>query len=144
MGHRPSIEAWSGQGTTFEISNGVYQDIAFDKVEPADRTVAQALFDSSRAETETVTIRDTTRNLVEAPMLDMWPRSGAIVDFGLKTKERYEVLYYPLRQGDIVNPHGRFPLCDSVGYYRGANALNAHCRRAAVPGWSGFSKCCLL
>ena len=27
-------------------------------------------------------------------MLDAWPRAGAIVDFGLKSQEHYEALYY--------------------------------------------------
>jgi hypothetical protein len=47
-------------------------------------------------------LRDTTRNLVEAVLFDVWPRSGAIVDFGLRTQEHYEALYYPLRHGDIT------------------------------------------
>lgn len=47
-------------------------------------------------------VRDTTRNLVESIMLDVWPRRGAIVDFGLKSQEHYEALYYPLREGEIT------------------------------------------
>jgi hypothetical protein len=46
-------------------------------------------------------VRDTTRNLVEAITLDVWPRDGAIVDFGLKSQEHYEALYYPVREGEI-------------------------------------------
>jgi hypothetical protein len=47
-------------------------------------------------------VRDTTRNLVEAIWLDVWPRSGAIVDFGLESQEHYEALYYPVREGEIT------------------------------------------
>ncbi len=79
----------------------VYEDIAFDKMEPADPAVAQTLFERSRAQTGTQHIRDTTRNLVESLMLDVWPRAGAIVDFGLKSQEHYEALYYPVREGEI-------------------------------------------
>jgi hypothetical protein len=47
-------------------------------------------------------LRDTTRNLVEAIWLDVWPRNGAIVDFGLVSQEHYEALYYPVREGEIT------------------------------------------
>ena len=47
-------------------------------------------------------IRDTTRNLVEAVLMDVWPRQAAILDFGLDTQEHLEALYYPLRHGDIT------------------------------------------
>jgi hypothetical protein len=80
----------------------VYEDIANDKLEPADPAVAQALFDRSRTETGTRQIRDTTRNLVEAVMLDVWPRNAAIVDFGIRSQQHYEALYDPLRHGDFT------------------------------------------
>jgi hypothetical protein len=79
----------------------VYEDIADEKAEPADPSVAQALFDRSRAQAEPRPVRDTTRNLVESIWLDVWPRSGAIVDFGLKSQEHYEALNYPIREGEI-------------------------------------------
>lgn len=47
-------------------------------------------------------IRDTTRSLVKAVMLDVWPSVATVVDFGLNTQEHYEALYYPLRHGDIT------------------------------------------
>jgi hypothetical protein len=47
-------------------------------------------------------VRDTTRNLVESVLLDVWPRNGAIVDFGLKSQEHYEALYYPVREGELT------------------------------------------
>ena len=47
-------------------------------------------------------LRGTTRNLLAATWADEWPRDGAIVDFGLRTQEHYEALYYPLRHGDIT------------------------------------------
>jgi hypothetical protein len=46
-------------------------------------------------------VRDTTRNLVDAIWLDVWPRPGAIVDFGLKSQEHYEAIYYAVRNGEI-------------------------------------------
>ena len=54
------------------------------------------------ADADSETVRDTARNLVESIMLDMWPRRGAIVDFGLKSQECYEALYYPIREGEIT------------------------------------------
>ena len=89
-------------GITPEQFRFVYEDIAFDKVEPADPAVAQALFDRSRSQAGQHRIRQTTRNLVESIMLDVWPRSGAIIDFGLKSQEHYEALYYPVREGEIT------------------------------------------
>ncbi len=54
------------------------------------------------ADADSPPVRDTTRNLVESIMLDVWPRRGAIVDFGLKSQEHYEALYYPVREGEIT------------------------------------------
>ena len=51
---------------------------------------------------ETPALRDTTRNLVEAILLDAWPRAGAIVDFGLDSQEHYEALYHGVRNGEIT------------------------------------------
>jgi hypothetical protein len=89
-------------GITPEQFAFVYQDIAIDKMEPADPAVAQTLFGRSQAQAGTQPIRDTTRNLVESLMLDAWPRAGAIVDFGLKSQQHYEALYYPVREGEIT------------------------------------------
>ena len=47
-------------------------------------------------------IRDTTRNLVEAIRADEWPRNGALVDFGIRSQEHYEALYYGVRDGQIT------------------------------------------
>ena len=80
----------------------VYQDIRFDKREPADDAVARALFDQSRIQAATPTVRPTTTNLVEAVMLDVWPRPPAIVDFGIRSQAHLEALYYPLRHGDFT------------------------------------------
>jgi hypothetical protein len=67
-----------------------------------DPAVARTLFDQSRTQTATRAIRPATKNLVEAVMLDVWPRNAAIVDFGLRSQEHYEALYHPLRHGDIT------------------------------------------
>ena len=80
----------------------VYADIAFEKIEPADPTVAQALFDRARGGGESPRIRDTTKNLIEAIWLDVWPRAGAVVDFGLSSQEHYEAIYYGVREGEIT------------------------------------------
>lgn len=79
----------------------VYQDIAFEKFQPADATVAKELFSEAKKRTETPAIRPTTKNLVTALLLDTWPSHAAIVDFGLDTQEHYEAIYYPLREGEI-------------------------------------------
>ena len=43
-----------------------------------------------------------TMNRVESFAMDAWPRPAAIVDFGLKTQQHYEALYYPWRRGEIT------------------------------------------
>jgi hypothetical protein len=80
----------------------VYQDIKFEKLEPADDTVARTLFDQSRVQPETPTLRPATQNLVTAVMLDMWPRQPAIAVFGIRSQAHLEALYYPLRHGDFT------------------------------------------
>jgi hypothetical protein len=80
----------------------VYEDIAFDKVEPADPAAAQALFEQSRAETERPPLRPVTKSLILAVTLDVWPNPAAVNDFGIRSQEHYEALYYPLRHGDIT------------------------------------------
>jgi hypothetical protein len=47
-------------------------------------------------------IGDTTRNLVESVLLDVWPRQAAIAEFGIRTQEHLEALYHPLRHGEIT------------------------------------------
>ena len=34
-------------------------------------------------------------------VFDAWPSNAAIVDFGIRSQEHYEALYYPVRQGEI-------------------------------------------
>jgi hypothetical protein len=87
----------------------VYEDIAFDREEEVDQSVARRLFDraaelttAGSSEEQPPKVRDTTRNLVESLKLDVWPRAGAIVDFGLKSQQHYEALYYPVREGEIT------------------------------------------
>jgi hypothetical protein len=80
----------------------VYEDIAFDKVEPADPAAAQALFDQSRATAERPALRPVTKSLILAVTLDVLPNPAAINDFGIRSQEHYEALYYPLRYGDIT------------------------------------------
>jgi hypothetical protein len=47
-------------------------------------------------------IRYATRNLVEAMMLDVWPRHTAIVDFGIDSERHYEALQFPIRNGELT------------------------------------------
>lgn len=47
-------------------------------------------------------VRDTTRNLIDAVLMDAWPRNAAIIDFGLDSQKHYEALYYPIRAGEIM------------------------------------------
>jgi hypothetical protein len=47
-------------------------------------------------------VRPVTKNLVEAIMLDVWPRTAAVIDFGLDSRRHYEALYYPVREGEIT------------------------------------------
>lgn len=80
----------------------VFQDIRFDKREPADETVARRLFEGAHPPRSEPQLRDTTRNLVEAVLFDMWPRSAAIIDFGLNSQRHYEALHYAIREGEIT------------------------------------------
>ncbi len=56
---------------------------------------------SDRNDWDLKRVRQTTRSLVQAIMDDVWPTPAAEVDFGLKSQEHYEALYYPLRNGEI-------------------------------------------
>jgi hypothetical protein len=47
-------------------------------------------------------VRQTTRNLIESVMMDVWPRNAAIIDFGLDSQQHYEALYYPIREMEIM------------------------------------------
>jgi len=47
-------------------------------------------------------LRDTTRSLIKAITLDVWPSVAAVVDYGIHSQEHYEALYYPLRHGDFT------------------------------------------
>lgn len=94
--------------------NFVYEDIAFGAKEDVDERAARRLFDKSNfakavAEADQASFgeqlakaRDTTRNLIEAVAMDAWPRSGAIVDFGIDSQRHYEALYYPIRNEEIT------------------------------------------
>ncbi len=44
----------------------------------------------------------TADNLVQAMMLDIWPRMAAQVDFGIDSQEKYEAYYDPIRVGEIT------------------------------------------
>jgi hypothetical protein len=43
-----------------------------------------------------------TQNLIDSLMLDIWPRSAAIVDFGLDSVAHYSALQRPIRAGEIT------------------------------------------
>jgi hypothetical protein len=58
--------------------------------------------DQAKTQTGVRAIRPATKNLVESVLLDVWPRNAAIVDFGIRSQEHLEALYYPLRHGEIT------------------------------------------
>jgi hypothetical protein len=80
----------------------VYEDIDSERLEPADSAVAQSLFDRSRSEIDRPPLRDTTRGLIKAVTLDVWPSVATVVDYGIDSQEHYEALYHPLRHGDFT------------------------------------------
>jgi hypothetical protein len=86
-------------------------------------------------------IRDTTRNLVQAVLLDVWPRNAAIVDFGIDTQEHYEALYYPLRHGDITPGQVDAALGKGMVLTELVNAAphNPHKGIVFHTGWDGLS-----
>ena len=43
-------------------------------------------------------VRPVTAHLVHSVLLDTWPNSPAVVDFGLESQKHYEALYYPIPQ----------------------------------------------
>ena len=47
-------------------------------------------------------VRPVTAHLVHSVLLDTWPNSPAIVDFGLESQKHYEALYYPIRNREIT------------------------------------------
>jgi hypothetical protein len=44
----------------------------------------------------------TADSLVHAVMMDMWPATPSIVDYGLVSQAHYEALYYPIRRGEVT------------------------------------------
>lgn len=60
------------------------------------------LAQNERFFTERSEVRETTRDLIDSVMMDMWPRNTAIVDFGLDSQRHYEALYYPIREWEIM------------------------------------------
>jgi hypothetical protein len=57
---------------------------------------------SDRFFAELQAVRQTTADLIHSVLLDVWPRPGAIVDFGLDSQEHYQALYYPIREHEIL------------------------------------------
>lgn len=43
----------------------------------------------------------TADSLVDAVILDVWPSTPVVIDFGITDQEHYEALYYPIRNGEI-------------------------------------------
>ncbi|MBX9583975.1 MAG: hypothetical protein K2X87_27055 [Gemmataceae bacterium] len=82
-------------------------------------------------------VRQTTRSLVEAIMFDEWPSLAAQVDFGLKSQEHYEALYYPLRNEEITPTQLDGALCHGPKITELANAApsNPHKGLVFVTDW---------
>ncbi len=100
---------------TREDLNAVYDDLAQEDDAGIDERPGRRLFDmanyeravanadkAGEFEEQMTKVRDTTRNLMQCVMMDGWPRSGAIVDFGLDSQQHYESLYYPIRNDEIA------------------------------------------
>jgi hypothetical protein len=94
--------------------NSLYEDVFMNTPHAPDERPARRLFDVAnyaRAvaaaykagdfDEQLTKARPTTRNLIEAVMLDTWPRAAAVVDFGLDSQTHYESLYYPIRNEEI-------------------------------------------
>jgi hypothetical protein len=43
-----------------------------------------------------------TRSLMLAIILDTWPNEAACNQFGIRSQEHYEAIYYPVRHGEIT------------------------------------------
>jgi hypothetical protein len=46
-------------------------------------------------------IRPVTQDCFNSMMMDEWPHTAAVVDFGLRSQAHYEGLYYPIRDGRL-------------------------------------------
>lgn len=85
-------------------------------------------------------IRDTTRSLVEAIEMDVYPTAAAVVDFGVTDQAHYEALYYPVRAGEITAEQldaalGNGPALTALA--RGARS-NPHKEITFVTAWDGL------
>ena len=47
-------------------------------------------------------LRPATKNLIAAILLDTYPNVAALTDFGIRTQEHYEAIYYPVRECQIT------------------------------------------
>jgi hypothetical protein len=57
---------------------------------------------SERFFSELKAVRDTTKNLIDSVLWDIWPHNATIIDFGLDSQEHYEALYYPIREFEVM------------------------------------------
>lgn len=49
-----------------------------------------------------LSVRPVTRDLVTSILMDAWPGHAAVVDFGIDSQKRYEALYWPIREAEIM------------------------------------------
>jgi hypothetical protein len=49
-----------------------------------------------------LSVRPTTKSLVTSILMDAWPSSAAVVDFGIDSRKHYEALYYPICEAEIM------------------------------------------
>jgi hypothetical protein len=57
---------------------------------------------SRRIGQELSEVRDLTRDVYQALVLDVWPSPAGIVDFGLNTQDHYAALQWAVREGDVT------------------------------------------
>jgi len=98
--------------------------------------------DGKATERNDAVLRQSTRNLMFSIVQDVWPNEPTCLDFGIKTQEHLEALYYPVRHGEITASQ----LDDALGsgpklteLVNGAS-LNPHQGIHFTTLWDGISR----
>lgn len=77
-----------------------------------------------------MTPRPVTLNLIDAMVLDIWPRPAAVCDFGIETEAHYRVLHKLVRCGELKTEALDAALGDGPALTRLVNA----CPSNPAPG----------
>jgi hypothetical protein len=102
--------------------------------------------DENRFWKELKEVRQTTRDLIDSVMMDVWPRNGAVIDFGIDSQEHYEALYYPIREHQIMPKE----LDEALGHGEKLTALikaaSAHSHKDVQfsTSWDGITSACKM